>query len=212
MSVKSFDVTFSEMANLKSVTSAGSGLVGVILPDTTSSTRYVDFDAPYLAKAFQMAGYTSSQYKIDNAQGSDATELALAQADISRGAKVLIFDPLDSTVGAQVQAYAASHGVQLISYDRATFAGNNTYYVSFDNERSWQAHRPGLHGLRGGLGSHLSQGLRVGRWSGHRPERGLLRPGLQLGGLGQVHDPVACRNDEQQGVHAGRRQDHPRIG
>lgn len=57
----------------------------------------------------------------------------MAQADISRGAKVLIFDPIDSTVGAQVQQYAQSHGVTLISYDRATFVGTKTYYVSFDN-------------------------------------------------------------------------------
>ena len=45
LSVDSFDVSFSAMTQLKSVTAAGSGMVGVILPDTTSSTRYVDFDA-----------------------------------------------------------------------------------------------------------------------------------------------------------------------
>jgi D-xylose transport system substrate-binding protein len=133
LSVKSFTSSFSEMSKFKGLTAAGKGLVGVILPDTTSSTRYVNFDAPYLAKAFQEAGYSSSDYKIDNAQGVDATELADAQADISLGASVLVFDPIDSTVGAQVEAYAASHGVAVISYDRATFAGTKTYYVSFDN-------------------------------------------------------------------------------
>jgi D-xylose transport system substrate-binding protein len=133
LSVTSFDASFSAMSQLKGLTSAGSGLVGVILPDTTSSTRYVAFDAPYLTKAFQMAGYSASQFKIDNAQGNDATELAQAQADITQGAKVLIFDPLNSTVGAQIQSYAQSHGVKTISYDRATFQGTNTYYVSFDN-------------------------------------------------------------------------------
>ncbi|HEY5025083.1 MAG TPA: substrate-binding domain-containing protein [Acidimicrobiales bacterium] len=133
LSVKSFDVSFSEMPKLKSLASAGKGLVGVILPDTTSSTRYVDFDAPYLTKAFQMAGYSSSDFKIDNAQGVDATELADAQADVALGAKVLVFDPIDSTVGAEVQSYASTHGVAVISYDRATFTGTNTYYVSFDN-------------------------------------------------------------------------------
>jgi D-xylose transport system substrate-binding protein len=121
------------MSQFTSLTSAGKGLVGVILPDTTSSTRYVDFDAPYLTKAFQAAGYTSSQFKIDNAQGSDATQLADAQADITLGASVLIYDPLNSTVGNAIQALAQSHGVAAISYDRATFQGTNTYYVSFDN-------------------------------------------------------------------------------
>jgi D-xylose transport system substrate-binding protein len=131
--VNSFTIDFSAMSGLSSVTTAGHGMVGVILPDTTSSTRYVDFDAPYLTKAFQMAGYSSSQFKIDNAQGVDATQLSLAQSDISLGATVLVFDPLDSTVGAQVEQLASSHGVKLISYDRATFEGTNTYYVSFDN-------------------------------------------------------------------------------
>ncbi len=122
------------MAGLKDLTAAGSGLVGVILPDTTSSARYVDFDAPYLTQAFTDAGYSATGFKIDNAQGSDATQLALAQADITLGAKVLIVDPLDSTVGNQIQAAAAAAGVKLISYDRATFQGTDTYYVSFDNE------------------------------------------------------------------------------
>ncbi len=133
LGVKSFDSSFSTMASLKSLTTAGRGLVGVILPDTTSSTRYVNFDAPYLTQAFKAAGYTSTNFKVDNAQGSDATELADAQADITLGATVLVFDPIDSTVGAQIQSYAQSHGVKAISYDRATFTGTNTYYVSFDN-------------------------------------------------------------------------------
>jgi len=133
LTATSFDATFSAMSQLKGTTSAGKGLVGVILPDTTSSTRYVDFDQPYLKQAFDAAGYGSSDYKIDNAQGNDATELSLAQADITQGATVLVFDPLDSTVGAQIQQLAAQKGVKVISYDRATFTGTNTYYVSFDN-------------------------------------------------------------------------------
>ncbi len=133
LGVKSFTQDFSAMAQLKDLTKAGKGKVGVILPDTTSSTRYVNFDLPYLKKAFDTAGYTSSQYKIDNAEGNDATELALAQADISAGVTVLIFDPLNGTVGASIQSYAQSHGVKTISYDRATFQGTNVYYVSFDN-------------------------------------------------------------------------------
>jgi D-xylose transport system substrate-binding protein len=42
-------------------------------------------------------------------------------------------DPLSPTVGTQIQSYAQSHGVKVISYDRATFTGTSTYYVSFDN-------------------------------------------------------------------------------
>src|SRR6202140_4267993 len=133
LSVSSFDVNFTAMATLKDLPAAGSGLVGVLMPDTTSSTRWVNSDLPYLTKAFQMAGYSSSEFKIDNAQGNDATDLAQAQADITQGAKVLVMAPNDSTVGTQIQALAQSQGVKLIRYDRATFTGTNTYYASFDN-------------------------------------------------------------------------------
>src|SRR5881275_2287118 len=133
LSISSFTADFSYMAKLKDLTAAGKGKVAVILPDTTSSVRYVQFDEPYLKKAFEQAGYKSSDFTITNAQGQEAQELAIAQADITNGATVLIMDPLNSTVGSQIQAYAQSKGVKVISYDRATFTGSNTYYVSFDN-------------------------------------------------------------------------------
>jgi D-xylose transport system substrate-binding protein len=134
LSISSFTQDFSYMSKLTSLTAAGKGMVGVILPDTTSSTRYVAFDQPYLTQAATAAGYkVGTNFKIDNAQGVEAQELAIAQADITAGATVLIMDPLNSSVGSQIQAYAQSHGVKIISYDRATFTGTNTYYISFDN-------------------------------------------------------------------------------
>ncbi len=133
LSVSSFDSSFSAMSQLTSVTSAGSGLVGVILPDVTTSARYTSYDLPYLTKAFTTAGYTSSQFKIDNASGTTATEVSIAQADIAAGAKVLLVDPLDGPTGLAIQTAAAAAGIPYISYDRATFQGTTTYYVSFDN-------------------------------------------------------------------------------
>ena len=157
------------MSQLKPLTAAAtkgasSLQVGVIMPDTTSSTRYVDFDAPYLKTAFTDAGYTSSEFRIDNAQGSDATELDDATADINLGAKVLIMDPLDGPTGVAIAQLAESKGVTLISYDRATFQGTNTYYVSFNNMlvgqlighgfeacvSSWGIKKPQVYVLNGG--------------------------------------------------------------
>ena len=133
LSISSFDASFTYMPKLTPMVNAGHGKVGVLLPDTTTSGRYQAYDLPYLTKALQLAGYTSSQFTIDNAQGLAATELSQAQALVTAGASVLIMDPLDSSTGSQIQAYAQSHGVKVISYDRATFTGTNTYYVSFDN-------------------------------------------------------------------------------
>jgi D-xylose transport system substrate-binding protein len=122
------------MAALKPLAARGKGNVAVILPDTVSSARYVEFDAPYLTKALQAAGLSSSQFTVQNAQGSDATELSDAQTAITKGASVLIMDPLDAGVGVSIEKYAAAHGVAVIDYDRLTLGGSRKYYVSFNNK------------------------------------------------------------------------------
>jgi D-xylose transport system substrate-binding protein len=132
------------MAKLKSVTAAGKGNVTVILPDTTSSTRYVEFDAPYLKQAFTAAGLSSSDFTVENALGSDATQLSMAQSAITKGASILVVDPLDSGVGAHIESYAKSHGVAVIDYDRLTLGGTRTYYVSFNNVKVGQVMGQGL--------------------------------------------------------------------
>ena len=119
----SFTNNFSAMSQFKSLAAAGHGKVAAILPDTVSSTRYVEFDQPDITKALQKAGLSSSQYVVQNALGSDATQLTDAQTDISNGATVLLVDPLDSGVGAQIESYAKSRGVKVIDYDRLTLGG-----------------------------------------------------------------------------------------
>jgi len=133
ISATSFTRNFSVMTTLKPIVKKGKGSIEVILPDTVSSTRYTEFDAPYLTEAFKKAGMAASQFTVQNAQGSDPTELTDAQAAITAGARVLVVDPLDAGVGAQIETYAASHGVKVIDYDRLTLGGSRTYYVSFNN-------------------------------------------------------------------------------
>ncbi|MBW4030769.1 MAG: sugar ABC transporter substrate-binding protein [Acidobacteria bacterium] len=128
-----FNTNFSTMKYLKSVVAKGSGSIAVILPDTVSSTRYTQFDAPYLKRAFKAAGLSPKQYMVQNAQGNPQTQYTDAQADIAKGAKVLVLDPLDSTTGAIIEAYAKARGVKVIDYDRLTLGGARSYYVSFNN-------------------------------------------------------------------------------
>jgi len=144
ISVSDLNNSFSAMSQLKSVASAGKGSIAVILPDTTSSTRYVEFDAPYLKQAFTAAGLSSSDFVIQNALGSDATQLADAQSDITKGASVLVVDPLDSGVGAHIESYAKQHGVAVVDYDRLTLGGTRSYYVSFNNVKVGQVMGQGL--------------------------------------------------------------------
>jgi D-xylose transport system substrate-binding protein len=133
VSISSLNRTFSAMATLKPLASIGKGNVAAILPDTVSSARYTEFDAPYLSEALAAAGLTPTQFSVQNAQGSDATELSDAQEAITKGASVLIMDPLDSGVGAQIETYATAHGVKVIDYDRLTLGGSRQYYDSFNN-------------------------------------------------------------------------------
>jgi D-xylose transport system substrate-binding protein len=101
ISVTQFDRTLSAMSALRPLAAQGKEKVAVIQPDTVSSARYTEFDAPYLARALTLAGLSTSQFSVQNAQGNDATELSDAQTAITEGASVLIMDPLDSGVGAR---------------------------------------------------------------------------------------------------------------
>jgi D-xylose transport system substrate-binding protein len=111
--------------------SKASGKVGVILPDTTSSTRYTLYDAPLLKKAFDAAGIQSD---IQNAQGDTTKQASIAQNMIGEGVKVLLLDSIDQTSGAAVEQAAAQAGVKVIDYDRVNLGGKAAYYVSFDNQ------------------------------------------------------------------------------
>jgi D-xylose transport system substrate-binding protein len=130
----SFTADFSVMAQLKDLAAQGTGLIGVLLPDTTTSTRYTQYDAPFLAKAFEAAGLTPDQYKITNAQGDAGTMQSQAEADINAGASVLLIDPLDPGSGAAIESKAESQGLKVIDYDRLVTGGpQDRYYVSFNN-------------------------------------------------------------------------------
>jgi D-xylose transport system substrate-binding protein len=107
------------------------GKVGVILPDTTSSTRYTQYDAPLLTKALKAAGITPD---VQNAQGDKNKFASIAQSMIGEGVKVLIIDSIDAASGAGVEKAADQAGVKVIDYDRVNLGGTAPYYVSFDNE------------------------------------------------------------------------------
>ena len=133
ISATSFNRNYTAMPLLKPITAKGKGGIGVIMPDTISSTRWVEFDAPDLTKALLLAGMPANDFSVVNAHGSDSTMFADAQADVTNGDSVLVFCPLDAGVGAKVESYAKAHGVAVIDYDRLTLGGSRTYYDSFNN-------------------------------------------------------------------------------
>jgi D-xylose transport system substrate-binding protein len=191
LTTKSFTNNFSAMKQLKSLAKSGKGKVAAILPDTVSSTRYVEFDQPDIKKALLAAGLPSSDIIIQNALGSDATQLTDAQTDITNGATVLLIDPFDSGVGKSIETYAKAHGVDVVDYDRLTLGGSAQYYVSFNNVavgkligqslvscvKSWKIAKPQVAVMHGaatdnnatqfaqGYNSVLSPLFKSGKWT-----------------------------------------------
>ena len=120
-----------------SSTSTGSGTidgqgkkVGIILPDTTSSPRWVTADPTALAAACKTYNLSCD---IQNANGSAAKMKSIAEQMESSGVKVLMIVDLDAASGAAIEQEAAKNGVIPVDYDRLTPGGGAALYVSFDN-------------------------------------------------------------------------------
>ena len=123
--------------NSSSSSSGGTGTidgkgakVGIILPDTTSSPRWVTSD-PDALKA-DCTKYNLS-CDIQNADGSAAKMKTIAQQMEANGIKVLMIVDLDQASGAAIEQQAKAAGVTTVDYDRLTPGGGASLYVSFDN-------------------------------------------------------------------------------
>jgi len=101
-----------------------------LLPDTTSSTRYTLFDAPYLKAAFRKAGVAAT---VVNAHADAQKQKNQAQQCLAQGAKVILLDQLDPVSGASITNLAVAGGAKVIDYDRLVVHSKASYYVSFNN-------------------------------------------------------------------------------
>ena len=114
-----------------------------LLPDTTSSTRYTLFDAPYLTKAFKNAGVSA---QVLNAQADPQRQKSQADQCLASGAKVILLDQLDPASGAAITNDAVAQGAKVIDYDRLVVGSKAAYYVSFDNVKVGRLQGLGLVG------------------------------------------------------------------
>jgi len=109
--------------------------VGIILPDTTSSPRWITAD-PTALKA-DCKKYNLS-CDIQNAGGSASKMQSIAQQMTASKVKVLMIVNLDPASGAKIEQEAAKNGVIPVDYDRLTPGGGAALYVSFDNVKVGQ--------------------------------------------------------------------------
>jgi D-xylose transport system substrate-binding protein len=115
--------------------------VCVLLPDTKSSVRWVQFDAPAMKAAFAKAGVKAS---INNALNDPLKQKAQAQACLAAGAKVVIETALDNGSAAAIEKLFTSKGGKAIDYDRQVTGGTASVYVTFDGKKVGEAQAKGV--------------------------------------------------------------------
>src|SRR5215472_6342075 len=110
---------------------AAAGKIAFLMPCSTCAARFETQDKPDFIKAVQQLD-ASAQVIADNAQGSDATQVAQAEDAITNGAKVIVISPLDETTGKAIVAKAEAANVPVIAYDGLLTGAKISFYVSFD--------------------------------------------------------------------------------
>jgi D-xylose transport system substrate-binding protein len=119
----------------------------VLLPDTKSSVRWVQFDAPTLDKALKKAGVT---YSITNALGEPQKMVSQADACLAAGAKVAIITDIAQGTSIAIQKKFAKAGGSSIDYDRQIVGGIGKVFVTFDGNQVGRVQAKGvLSGLKG---------------------------------------------------------------
>jgi D-xylose transport system substrate-binding protein len=137
--------------------------VCVLLPDTKSSVRWVQFDKPAMAAAFSKAGVKAS---ITNALNDPLKQKAQATACIAAGAKVVIETALDNGSAASIEKLFTSKGGAAIDYDRQVTGGTAAVYVTFDGKAVGAAQAKGVIAAMKAKGTYKSSSTIAQLWGG----------------------------------------------
>jgi D-xylose transport system substrate-binding protein len=111
----------------------GSGSIALLLPESKTA-RYESQDRPnFEAKAKELCADCEILYS--NADQDAAKQQQQAEAAITKGAKVLVLDPVDAASAGAIVNRAKQSDIPVISYDRLITDADIDYYISFDNEQ-----------------------------------------------------------------------------
>lgn len=125
--------------------------VGIVLP-TKDEPRWIQ-DQTRFMDALKTAGVSA---EVLFSQGDPAKERANVEALISKGIKVLIICPQDSTAAAAAADAAHKAGVKVVSYDRLIReTASVDYYVTFDSVQVGMAWGDYLVSKVSGKGNNL---------------------------------------------------------
>jgi D-xylose transport system substrate-binding protein len=126
----------SDDSSTSSGSSAKSGSIALLLPESKTA-RYESQDRPnFEKKAKALCPDCSIIYS--NADQDPAKQQQQAEAALTKGAKVLVLDPVDAASAASIVTRAKQQKVPVISYDRLITKAPIDYYISFDNVKVGQ--------------------------------------------------------------------------
>jgi D-xylose transport system substrate-binding protein len=114
----------------------GSEGVGLLLPESTSSTRYDAFDKPLITQTVTSL-CTKCTMSYANAGGDATVQKKQFDDMLAKGVKVILLDPVDAKLTAPWVDAANAKGVKVVAYDRLA-QGKVAAYVSFDNQQTGQ--------------------------------------------------------------------------
>jgi D-xylose transport system substrate-binding protein len=106
-------------------------IVAVLWPENVTP-RWEGSDNPLFIKAIKKL-VPGVQVDSLNANNSPATQQSQAEAELAKGAKVLVVAAVDGKAFGGTVAKAHAQGVPVIAYDRLIYNKNLAYYVSFDS-------------------------------------------------------------------------------
>jgi D-xylose transport system substrate-binding protein len=111
----------------------GGGSIALLLPESKTA-RYESQDRPNFEKKVKEL-CSDCPIIYSNADQDAAKQQQQAEAAITKGAKVLVLDPVDAASAGAIVNRAKQSQIPVISYDRLITDADVDYYISFDNEK-----------------------------------------------------------------------------
>ena len=111
----------------------GSGSIALLLPESKTA-RYESQDRPNFEKKVKEL-CSDCPIIYSNVDQDAAKQQQQAEAAITKGAKVLVLDPVDAASAGAIVTRAKLSDIPVVSYDRLITDADIDYYISFDNEK-----------------------------------------------------------------------------
>src|SRR3954451_23659120 len=111
----------------------GGGKIAFLLPESKTA-RYESQDRPLFEKKVK-ALCDGCEIIYSNADQDAAKQQQQAEAALTKGAKVLVLDPVDAASAGAIVQRAKQQKVPVVSYDRLILNAPIDYYVQFDSRK-----------------------------------------------------------------------------